>query len=108
MTPANPASEPVADPAVVDVAARSVSEPDPGSWTNALRERLVRVVPPGQVLPDRQPVYVASWIYVFGVLTLAAMAVVIVSGGDPLARWGGLVACLQCRPLRQQLAPVER
>ncbi len=81
MTTANPASGPVADPAVVDVAARSVSEPDPGSWTNALRERLVRVVPPGQVLPDRQPVYVASWIYVFGVLTLAAMAVVIVSGG---------------------------
>ncbi len=81
MTTTNPASGPVADPAVVDVAARSVSEPDPGSWTNALRERLVRVVPPGQVLPDRQPVYVASWIYVFGVLTLAAMAVVIVSGG---------------------------
>ncbi len=81
MTTANPASGPVADPAVVDVAARSVSEPDPGSWTNALRERLVRVVPPGQVLPDRQPVYVTSWIYVFGVLTLAAMAVVIVSGG---------------------------
>ncbi|MEO7060077.1 MAG: cytochrome b N-terminal domain-containing protein [Lapillicoccus sp.] len=82
MTTANPASGPVADPPVVDVAARSVSEPDPGSsWTNALRERLVRVVPPGQALPDRQPEYVASWIYVFGVLTLAAMAVVIVSGG---------------------------
>jgi len=81
MTAANPAAGPVADPPAVDVAPRSASEPDPGSWTNALRERLVHVVPPGQALPDRQPAYVASWIYVFGVLTLAAMAVVIVSGG---------------------------
>ena len=32
-------------------------------------------------LPDRQPVYVSSWIYVFGVLTMAALAVVIASGG---------------------------
>jgi len=32
------------------------------------------------VLPDRQPVYVASWIYIFGVLTLAALVVVIASG----------------------------
>ena len=30
-------------------------------------------MPPGQALPDRQPAYVASWIYVFGVLTLAAL-----------------------------------
>ena len=38
------------------------------------------VVPPGQALPDRQPAYVASWIYVFGVLTLAALVVVLASG----------------------------
>ena len=31
--------------------------------------------PPGQLLPDRQPAYVRSWIYVFGVATLAALAV---------------------------------
>ena len=37
------------------------------------------LVPPGQALPDRQPVYVASWIYVFGVLTLASLVVVIAS-----------------------------
>jgi hypothetical protein len=36
--------------------------------------------PPGQRLPDRQPAYVASWVYVFGAACLAALAVVIVSG----------------------------
>ena len=50
------------------------------SWTVRLRNRLSHVVPPGQVLPDRQPAYVASWIYVFGVLSLAAFVVVIASG----------------------------
>ena len=50
------------------------------SWTNALRERIVSTVPPGQALPDRQPVYVSSWIYVFGVLTLAALTVVVATG----------------------------
>jgi ubiquinol-cytochrome c reductase cytochrome b subunit len=51
-----------------------------GTWTAALRNRMSRVVPAGQVLPDRQPAYVASWIYVFGVLTLAGLVVVVASG----------------------------
>lgn len=51
-----------------------------GSWTVGLRNRLARTVPPGQWLPDRQPSYVASWIYVFGVLSLAALVVVIATG----------------------------
>jgi ubiquinol-cytochrome c reductase cytochrome b subunit len=53
----------------------------PRSWTGRLRGRAVDAFPPDQLLPDRQPVYVASWIYVFGVLTLAAFLVVLVSGG---------------------------
>ncbi len=52
----------------------------PRSWTVGLRDRLSRTVPPGQILPDRQPAYVRSWIYVFGVLTLAAFIWVLVSG----------------------------
>ena len=52
-----------------------------GSWTVRVRNRIVGLVPAGQALPDRQPVYVHSWIYVFGVATLAALAVVIVTGG---------------------------
>ncbi len=54
---------------------------DPTSWTIQFRNRIVGLVPPGQALPHRQPAYVASWIYVFGVLTLAALFVVIASGG---------------------------
>ncbi len=50
------------------------------SWTVALRDRLSRTVPPGQALPDRQPAYVSSWIYVFGVLSLAGLVVVIATG----------------------------
>ena len=50
------------------------------SWTRALRERIERTVPPGQALPDRQPVFVSSWIYVFGVLTIASLVVVVASG----------------------------
>ncbi len=46
----------------------------------ASREPAVEALPPDRLLPDTQPVYVASWIYVFGVLTLAAFAVVLASG----------------------------
>ena len=50
------------------------------NWTTWLRGLVSRLVPPGQALPDRQPAYVVSWIYVFGVLTLAALVVVLASG----------------------------
>ncbi len=50
------------------------------SWTVRLRNRLSRAVPAGQLLPDRQPVYVRSWIYVFGVASLAALLWVLASG----------------------------
>jgi len=60
------------------------AEPGPAesdrNWTARLRRRITRTVPPGQWLPDRQPVYVRSWIYVFGVATLAALLVVLGSG----------------------------
>ncbi len=53
---------------------------DAGQWTAKLRHAAVEALPPQRLLPDRQPAYVASWIYVFGVLTLAALAVVILTG----------------------------
>jgi len=37
-------------------------------------------LPPEKLLPERQPAYMASWIYVFGVLTIAALVMVVVSG----------------------------
>jgi hypothetical protein len=49
-------------------------------WTARFRRRALASLPPGKLLPDRQPAYVASWIYVFGVGSLAALGVVIVSG----------------------------
>lgn len=53
---------------------------DGGGWTGALRRRMERELPLDKLMADRQPSYVASWIYVFGVLTLTALCVVIASG----------------------------
>jgi hypothetical protein len=49
-------------------------------WTNKLRRQALRLLPPGKLLPDRQPAYVRSWVYVFGVASLAALGVAIASG----------------------------
>jgi ubiquinol-cytochrome c reductase cytochrome b subunit len=61
-------------------AARTAAEAPDGSWTVWLRRKVTGLVPTGQALPDRQPEYVASWMYVFGVLTIAAFVVVLASG----------------------------
>ena len=39
------------------------------------------LLPPRKLLPDRQPAYVTSWVYIFGVASLAALGVVLASGG---------------------------
>ncbi len=49
-------------------------------WTSRLRHRVVEKLPPDRLLPDTQPAYVASWIYVFGVTTMAALGIVILTG----------------------------
>ncbi|MDP9259818.1 MAG: cytochrome b N-terminal domain-containing protein [Actinomycetota bacterium] len=51
-----------------------------GTWTGRVREAAVAALPPERLLPETQPVYVSSWVYVFGVLTLAAFVVVLASG----------------------------
>ena len=50
------------------------------SWTVRLRKRAVAALPPEKLLPDGQPTYVASWIYVFGVLSLVSLALIIGTG----------------------------
>jgi len=68
-TPAAPAAEePAPDPALAR------------SWTRRLRTGVNRRLPLTELLPERQPYYVGSWVYVFGVVTLAALAWVVVSG----------------------------
>ena len=63
-----------------DDGASSTAATAGANWTIRLRHRLSHLVPSGQALPDRQPVYVESWIYVFGVLSLAAFVVVATTG----------------------------
>src|SRR6202795_4843349 len=58
----------------------SVAPTSKPSWTTRTRERAMGALPPEKLLPDSQPTYVASWIYVFGVASLAALMVVIGSG----------------------------
>ena len=74
----------VADPAADGTAGAGAAElPDDGTaglWTARLRRRALRTLPPAKLLPDSQPAYVASWIYVFGVGSLAALGVAIASG----------------------------
>jgi hypothetical protein len=55
-------------------------EADRRMWTSRVRRGVLRLLPPNKLLPDRQPAYVASWVYVFGVASLAALGMAIVSG----------------------------
>jgi ubiquinol-cytochrome c reductase cytochrome b subunit len=50
------------------------------TWIGHIRERLERKLPYEKLLPETQPAYMTSWIYVFGVLTLGALGVIIASG----------------------------
>jgi ubiquinol-cytochrome c reductase cytochrome b subunit len=52
----------------------------PTTWTGKLRETALEELPPEKLLPETQPAYVASWIYVFGVLTIAALIMIVISG----------------------------
>jgi hypothetical protein len=74
-TTADPASPSDAQPG-----SPSAADSTDSMWTSKLRHRVFDNLPPEKLMPDEQPAYVASWIYVFGVLTLAALAVIIASG----------------------------
>ncbi len=50
------------------------------NWTAAVRGVLERRLPLSYLLPDRQPYYVGSWVYVFGVVAIAALIWLIVTG----------------------------
>lgn len=54
---------------------------EPSTWTGSIRKRWLHTLPPEKMLPETQPAYVASWIYVFGMLTIVSLLVILVSGG---------------------------
>ena len=71
---------PLEAPAHSDGEAAADRPEDAGQWSAKLRRSAVDALPPERLMPDRQPSYVASWIYVFGVLTMSALVVVILTG----------------------------
>jgi hypothetical protein len=73
LEPAAPVAEVIPDPGMGE-------EADAKMWTSRVRRRVLRGLPPLKLLPDRQPAYVASWVYVFGVASLAALGLAIASG----------------------------
>jgi len=50
------------------------------TWTGKSRRWILKTLPPDKLLPQTQPSYVASWIYVFGMGAIAALVVIIASG----------------------------
>jgi len=50
------------------------------TWTGRTRGWLLHRLPPDKLLPEDQPSYVSSWIYVFGMGAIASLAYVIISG----------------------------
>jgi len=57
-----------------------LATPAEQTWTASVRGRLGGKLPLEHLLPDHQPAYVGSWVYVFGVVTIAALVWVILSG----------------------------
>ena len=50
------------------------------SWTVFLRRRIQRELPIEHLLPDQEPAYVGSWVYIFGVAAIASLVLVVASG----------------------------
>ena len=50
------------------------------NWTLAIRQRIDKNLPNNQVLPDEQPAYVRSSLYLLGAATLVSFVVVLLSG----------------------------
>jgi quinol-cytochrome oxidoreductase complex cytochrome b subunit len=57
-----------------------VDDGDATGWTAAVRRRVEKTLPITELLPTKQPAYIGSWVYVFGVVTIAALFWVVLSG----------------------------
>src|SRR5450432_4089629 len=58
----------------------ALTKKDRGGWTGGLGHWLESRLPIGKLLPTRQPYYIGSWVYVFGVVTIAALVWLVASG----------------------------
>ena len=70
----------VGSPVETHVAAPADTGSSGGGWTGAAAGWLERRLPIHKLLPTRQPYYIGSWVYVFGVVTIAALVWVVGSG----------------------------
>jgi quinol-cytochrome oxidoreductase complex cytochrome b subunit len=59
---------------------KAAPKAEPSSWTLSIRRLLARTLPLKHLLPDRQPVYVGSWVYIFGAVAIAGLIWVVASG----------------------------
>ncbi|SRR5579884_446950 len=50
------------------------------SWTSSLQRKLSEGLPYDQLLPDEQPAYVHSYVYLFGVATIGSFVLLVVTG----------------------------
>jgi ubiquinol-cytochrome c reductase cytochrome b subunit len=50
------------------------------TWTGRTRRWVMKRLPPDKLLPNTQPSYVATWIYVFGMGAIASLLFIIASG----------------------------
>ena len=67
--------------------APSASQTERRSWTRVVRKHAVRTLPPDK-LPGPSALFNESWIYVFGVATLAALMIFVVASGVVLTLEG--------------------
>ena len=71
-----------AAPVTVDpsVATAPSDVDDESGWTASVRRRVEKTLPITELLPTKQPAYIGSWVYVFGVVTIAALFWLVISG----------------------------
>jgi quinol-cytochrome oxidoreductase complex cytochrome b subunit len=53
---------------------------DETGWTASIRRRVEKTLPITELLPTKQPAYIGSWVYIFGVVTIAALFWLVISG----------------------------